>query len=145
MSDDKELQVIREKKLRELTERTHSRPGGEGVKRHLSSSSSAKPIDISDETFSSTIQGPGVVVVDCWAPWCGPCRFLSPIVEELAKDYAGRISFGKLNVDDNPNVAAQYDIMSIPTLLIFKDGKLVDKLIGAMPRQMLEPRITRHI
>ena len=144
MSDDKELQALREKKLRELTNRNHSKLGEEGAMRHLSSPS-VKPIDISDDTFSSTIQGPGVVVVDCWAPWCGPCRFLSPIVEELAEDYAGRISFGKLNVDENPNVAAKYDIMSIPTLLIFKDGKLVDKLIGAMPRQMLEPRITRYI
>ena len=70
---------------------------------------------------------------------------LSPIVEELAQDYAGKIFFGKLNVDKNPKVVMQYGIMSIPTLLVFKNGKLVDRLVGAMPRQMLEPMITRHL
>ena len=84
-------------------------------------------------------------VIDCWAPWCGPCRFVSPVIEELARDYVGKISFGKLNVDKNQRVATQYGIMSIPTLLVFKEGKLVDKIVGAMPRQMLEPKITKHL
>ena len=104
-----------------------------------------KPVDLTDVTFKKAIQNHSLVVVDCWAPWCGPCRFLSPIIEEIARDYAGRIFFGKLNVDENPRVAMQYGIMSIPTLLIFKNGRLVDQIIGAMPRRMLEPRITRYL
>lgn len=86
-----------------------------------------------------------LVVVDCWAPWCGPCQFVGPIIEELARDYAGKVLFGKLNVDENPLTATQYQIMGIPTLLVFKNGKLADRIIGAMPREMLEPRIARYL
>ncbi|MCK4439217.1 thioredoxin, partial [Candidatus Bathyarchaeota archaeon] len=86
-----------------------------------------------------------LAVIDCWAPWCGPCRFLSPVIEELARDYRGKIAFGKLNVDENNKTAAQYGIMSIPALLIFRDGKIVDQIVGAMPRNMLEPKITIHL
>ena len=142
MDEDKELQAIRDRKLRELMRKTLEKPAGEGDARQLSSN---KPTELTDETFTNTVQTQGLVVVDCWAPWCGPCRFLSPIIEELAQEYAGKILFGKLNVDENPRVAVQYGIMSIPTLLIFKNSKLVDRLVGAMPRQMLEPRITRHL
>ncbi|MGB9717559.1 MAG: thioredoxin [Thermoproteota archaeon] len=85
------------------------------------------------------------MVVDCWAPWCGPCHMIAPIIEGLARDYSGKILFGKLNVDENPEASAQYEIVSIPTLLVFKNGKLVDRIVGAMPRRMLEPRITRYL
>jgi len=104
-----------------------------------------KPLDLTDATFKKFVDVNSLSVIDCWAPWCGPCRFVSPVVEELAGDYAGRIAFGKLNVDKNQRVAAQYGIMSIPTLLVFKEGKLVDQIVGAMPRQMLEPKITKHL
>ena len=104
-----------------------------------------KPLDISDMTFASTVQSHSLVVVDCWAPWCGPCRIVSPILEDMAKDYAGTILFSKLNVDENPRVAMQYQIMSIPTLLVFKGGRLVDRIIGAMPRPMLEQKIRPHL
>ena len=144
MAEDEELKRIRLKKLREmfrrkaLEERLKSPKNQE--KKVLS-----KPVDLTDVTFKEAIQNHPLVVVDCWAPWCGPCRFLSPIIEEIARDYAGKIFFGKLNVDENPKVAMQYGIMSIPTLLIFKNGRLVDQIIGAMPRRMLEPRITRYL
>jgi thioredoxin len=104
-----------------------------------------KPVDLTDATFKETVQNHSLVVVDCWAPWCGPCLYVSPIVEEIAQDYAGKIFFGKLNVDENRTVAMQYSIMSIPTLLIFKNGRLVDQIIGAMPRGMLEPKITHYL
>jgi thioredoxin 1 len=104
-----------------------------------------KPVEMTDATFKEMIQNHPLVVVDCWAPWCGPCRMVAPIIEELSRDYAGKISFGKLNVDENREVSMQYDIMSIPTLLVFKNGKLVDTIIGAMPRQTLEQKITRHL
>ena len=104
-----------------------------------------KPIDVTDETFKETIQNNSLVVVDCWATWCAPCHMVAPVIKELAKDYAGKILFGKLNVDENRTIATQYQIMSIPTLLVFKNGKLVDRIIGAMPRHMLEPKITIHL
>jgi thioredoxin 1 len=104
-----------------------------------------KPVEMTDATFKEMILNHPLVVVDCWAPWCGPCRMVAPIVEELSRDYAGKILFGKLNVDDNREVSRQYDIMSIPTLLVFKNGKRVDTIIGALPRQTLEQRITRHL
>lgn len=144
MEEDEELKKIRERRLRRLmkksfgrkTERTDQQP----VKPSLN-----RPVELTDANFSETIQKHPNVVVDCWAPWCGPCRFLSPIIEELATDYAGKILFGKLNVDENPKVATQYGIMSIPTLLVFKNDVLVDRIIGAMPRRMLEARIRRHL
>lgn len=104
-----------------------------------------KPIEVSDATFQQTIQKYSLVVVDCWAPWCGPCRTIAPVIEEMARDYAGRIVFGKLNVDENRNTSMKYRIMSIPDLLVFKNGKLVDQVIGAMPRQVIEQQITRHL
>ena len=104
-----------------------------------------KPVEVTDATFEEVIRSQPLVVVDCWAPWCGPCHVVAPLVDELARDYAGKILFGKLNVDENPEVREQYEIMGIPTLLVFKNGRLVDSIIGAMPKQMLEPRITQHL
>lgn len=103
------------------------------------------PVPVADNTFDKIIQDNPLVVVDCWAPWCGPCRMVAPILEELAQDYSGKILFGKLNVDENQNIATRYQIMSIPTLLVFKDGKLVDRIVGAMPRNMLEPKLTQFL
>ena len=105
----------------------------------------AAPIEVTDATFKEVVQRYPLMVVDCWAAWCGPCRMVAPVLEELARDYKGKIVFGKLNVDLNREVASEYGIMSIPTLLIFKGGQLVDQVIGAMPRSMLEPKITRHL
>jgi len=108
-------------------------------------SASNKPVDLTDATFTEAVRNYPLVVVDCWAPWCHPCLYVSPIVEEMARDYAGKIFFGKLNVDGNKKVAMKYGIMSIPTLLVFKNGKLVDQIMGARPREKLEPMITRYI
>jgi thioredoxin 1 len=108
-------------------------------------SASNKPVDLTDATFTEAVQNHPLVVVDCWAPWCHPCLYVSPIVEEMALDHAGKIFFGKLNVDENKKVAMKYGIMSIPTLLVFKNGKLVDQITGARPREKLEPMITRYV
>lgn len=104
-----------------------------------------KPVEVADQTFESFIKDNQFVVVDCWASWCGPCRMVAPVVEALARDYAGKIVFGKLNVDENASTPAKYGIMSIPTLLVFKKGELVDRIVGAMPRANLEKMITRHL
>jgi len=142
MEGDEGLERIRQKKLKELMKKSKR---GEGAFRKESEPTSNKPVEVTDATFTETIRNHSLVVVDCWAPWCAPCHMVAPIVEEMARDYAGRILFGKLNVDENQRVAMQYEIMSIPTLLVFKNGKLVDRIVGAMPRQMLEPRITRYL
>jgi thioredoxin 1 len=125
-----ELDEIRERKLKELEEKYL------GKKEVID-----KPIQITDQTFEDTIRKYPVVVVDFWGQWCPPCHIIAPIIEELANDYSGKVVFSKLNVDKNQVIAAKYGIMAIPTLLIFKNGELVDQVTGALPRQHLEQRI----
>lgn len=135
--DNDNIDKIREKMLREMmTTNTGSQP---------SNQLNGKPIVLSDRTFTSEVSKHDLMVVDFWAPWCGPCQYVSPIVEELAKDYAGKVAFGKLNVDDNPMIATQFRVMSIPTIMFFKKGKLVDMQIGAVPKQFLDQKIKKHI
>ena len=81
------------------------------------------------------------VLVDFWAPWCGPCQIVGPMVEEIAKEYEGRLKVGKLNVDENQNLAARYSIRGIPTLLIFKDGQIIEQIVGALPKETLKSKI----
>jgi thioredoxin 1 len=134
--ENKELERIKQAKLQKMMRSVASEKRGMVLN---------KPIEITDTTFKEMIQNHSLVVVDCWAPWCGPCNMVAPVIEELARDYAGKISFGKLNVDENQEVSMQYQIMGIPTLLVFKNGKLVEKIIGAMSRQVLEPKIARYL
>lgn len=103
------------------------------------------PVNINDSNFKEFVSKYPYVIVDFWAPWCGPCKMLGPVIEEMAGDYKGKIVFGKLNTDENQATAMAHGIMSIPTLLFFKDGKLVDKTMGAVPRAQLEPRVKNHL
>ncbi len=103
------------------------------------------PVDVRDSDFDGFIKAHGLVVVDCWAPWCGPCKRIEPIVKELAHEYGGKVAFAKLNTDDNPSVAMRYGIMSIPTLLVFKAGERVDQIVGLMPKEVLKSKIDRHV
>jgi thioredoxin 1 len=103
-------------------------------------------IEFTDSNFELEVeQGEGITVVDFWAPWCGPCRFVAPVIEQLAEEYAGRVKVGKLNVDDNPSVAARYGIRSIPTIGIFKDGEPVDGVVGAVPKAMLQTALEKQL
>jgi thioredoxin 1 len=104
----------------------------------------AKPLTLTDATFQQVINSSQPVLVDFWAPWCGPCRMVAPHVEQLAKEFQGRAVVGKLNVDENPQTAQRYNIMSIPALLIFKNGAVVDQMVGAQPFQVLQQRLARH-
>ena len=132
-----ELEEIRAKKLQAYW--NDMNPPTVTLERKMPNS----PIEISDENFASMIQDYDFIVVDCWAPWCGPCRMLSPVIDELARDYEGKVVFGKLNTDENRGVATKFGIMSIPTLLFIKNGKLVDTIIGAVPREVIESKLRK--
>src|SRR4030042_1424031 len=125
---DKELEEIKKRKIEQLKKQYMN--GGKNMKENLPNT----PIHITDADLEKTVKKYTNIVVDCWAPWCGPCRMVGPILDELAKEMQGKIVFAKLNVDENPATSAKYQIMSIPTMLIFKNGNLVDRFVGAMPK-----------
>lgn len=102
-----------------------------------------KPVVVTDQTFEHEVmQTKGrPVLVDCWAPWCGPCRMISPVLDQLAAESLGRYRITKLNIDENPQTASRFRIASIPTLLIFRDGELVDQIIGVQPKQAIAERL----
>jgi thioredoxin 2 len=109
------------------------------------SADGGKPRIVTDATFEGELlkAGPTPVLVDCWAPWCGPCRMIAPVLDELAAEAKGRYVIAKLNVDENPQTSGRFGIRSIPTMLIFKNGQLIDTLVGAQPRQAIEARLAR--
>jgi thioredoxin 1 len=123
-----ELDELREKKL-------------EGLNEKLSYPS--EPIEVTGKNFAEILQRYPLMVIDCWAGWCIPCKFIEPIIEELAKEYGGKIVFGKFNIDGGRGVALDLGIQSIPTLLVFKDGKLVDRIVGALPKEQIEERLSK--
>lgn len=103
-----------------------------------------KPLDISDASFErDVIQSTGLTIVDFWAPWCGPCKMIAPILDEIASRYAGQVKIAKLNVDENAATPREFGITSIPTLLFFNSGAVVDRISGAVPRGQIEARISR--
>ncbi|MBS7626389.1 thioredoxin [Candidatus Bathyarchaeota archaeon] len=130
MEENDELKAIKARKMERLMEMSRS---------------PSEPIKISDETFDETIRRNRLVIVDFWAEWCGPCMVLSPVIDQLAKEYAGKVLFTKLNVDENPAVTARFGVMSIPTLLIFKDSNLVDKIVGVAPKSRIESVLNSYL
>lgn len=131
--EDLELEKIKARKMQEMIQKSKS---GEKI---------ATPITVTDANFSEVINKHSLIVIDCWAPWCGPCQMVTPIIEELAKEYAGEILFGKLNVDKNPETATRFSIMGIPTLLIIKNGAEVDRMVGAAPKLLIKNKLKTHI
>jgi len=105
----------------------------------------AKPLELTDQNFEEVINTDKPVLVDFWAEWCGPCKMIAPVVQELAADYDGKAVIGKLDVDSNPEVSAKYGIRSIPTLLVFKNGEIVDKQIGAVPKTVLSGKLDNQL
>ncbi|MGH7406962.1 MAG: thioredoxin [Candidatus Methylomirabilales bacterium] len=105
----------------------------------------AEIVKVTDQDFDRQIKEGGLTLVDFWAEWCGPCRVIAPILEDLAREYAGRLTIAKLNVDENRDIPARFGIRSIPTLLIFKGGVRVDQVIGAVPKGALKSKIDQHL
>jgi thioredoxin 2 len=107
---------------------------------------SGKPVSVSDASFEKEVMASALpVLVDCWAPWCGPCRAVGPIMDALAQKYQGRLKVAKLNLDENPVTGSRFAITSVPTLLLVKNGKIVDTLVGALPKEQMEAAIDRII
>lgn len=102
-----------------------------------------KPVELTDSNFNDEIAS-GLTLVDFWAPWCGPCRIIAPVIEELAGQYEGRVKIGKVNVDENPVTQGQYRVMSIPTLILFRDGQPIEGVVGAQPKRAFETLLDKH-
>ncbi|WP_379130492.1 thioredoxin [Paenibacillus sp. sgz500958] len=101
-------------------------------------------VNVSDQSFNNDVAGEGTVVVDFWAPWCGPCKMLAPILEELSTELGDSVKIAKLNVDENPETASRFGVMSIPTLIFFKDGQPVDKVVGLNSKESLKNIVAKH-
>jgi thioredoxin len=128
--EDPELAAIRARKLEKLLAERATVP--------VPSNAWAGPIHLTDATFDAEIRKPGLTLVDFWAEWCGPCHRVAPILEDIARARAGRLRLAKLNIDENPRTPSRFQIMSIPTMLLFKDGRLVDGIVGAVPKAEIE-------
>jgi len=134
--EDIELEKIRYKKMHELLfKNIEKNKKNEGILDF--------PIKINNENFNEIIKKYNNLIIDFWAEWCGPCMIIAPIIEELAKEYAGKIVFGKINVDENQEIAAKFLIMSIPTLIFFKNGREVNRIIGLIPKENINKEIEK--
>ncbi len=131
---DDELERIKMKKMRELAKSIKEK------KNYFD-----EPIIVVDNTFDQIIQQHPIMVIDCLASWCFPCQAITPVINEMAKDYAGKVVFGKLNVDENPKTATRFGILGIPTLLILQNGKEADRIVGAVPKQSIEAKFRRYL
>jgi thioredoxin 1 len=132
--ENEEIKHIREKKLKELMEFKEKKQ-----------EMSAEPVHVTDSNFKETVNTHSLALIDFWAAWCGPCRALAPTIEELAKEYSGKVFVGKLNVDENPLTAEQFQVYSIPTVLIMKDGKEVDRIVGCVPKEYIETALKKYL
>jgi thioredoxin 1 len=127
-----ELEEIRAKKMRNLMS-------------EMSTPNIEKPIAVSDRNFDQTLKSYPLIVIDCWAAWCAPCRAIAPVVDQLAKEYSGKAVFGKLNVDENPETTQRFSIMAIPTLLVMKNSQEVDRIVGVISKSQLEAKVNSFL
>ncbi|RLI71695.1 thioredoxin [Archaeoglobales archaeon] len=128
-----EIEKLRQKKLKELMEKMAEKP------------KPTKPIEVNSKNFGEVLKNNENVVVDFYTDWCAPCKIVAPIIEELAKEYAGKVVFAKLNTDENTDIAQKFSISAIPTIIFFKNGKIVDQIIGALSKAEFKRWIERNI
>ena len=131
--DDEEIDRIKKAKILAMLERAQK----DGL--------ITKPIVLTDGNFNSEVAKHNLIIVDFWAPWCGPCRMIGPLIEELATEYAGKVAFGKLNVDENIMAPSRFGVRGIPTLMVFKNGQPVDTLVGACSKTIIESKFKPYI
>ncbi|HKG31834.1 MAG TPA: thioredoxin [Nitrososphaeraceae archaeon] len=135
-SNDEEIKVIKQRKMAELQKALTSK---------TTMSSIREPIMLTDSNFKNELSKYPILLIDFWAPWCGPCKMISPIIEQLAREYTGKVVFGKVNIDENRMITQSFGIQSIPTMIIFKNGKAVDIIVGAIPKAQLETRLHQQL
>ncbi len=134
MSQDKEVEQIRLKKIQSMLNQANS-----------ANQVSTHPLTLTDGNFDNIVKSTALLVVDFWAPWCGPCRMVGPVIEQLASEYSGKVNFGKINVDDNQMVARSFGVMSIPTIVVFQRGQEVERIVGAYPKTHIEAIFKKHM
>jgi thioredoxin 1 len=132
--ENDELKRIREKKLKGLM-------GLKETKKEMS----AEPVHVTDSNFKDVVSKNALALIDFWAAWCGPCRVLAPTIEELAQEYAGKVFVGKLDVDENPVTAERFQVYSIPTVLVMRNGKEVERIVGCVPKDYIETALRKHL
>src|SRR5919198_1288290 len=138
---DDELRSIMARKMKDLATRSNADNLGKGNKNKIVNTA---PIVLTDSNFADAINRYPLLVVDFWAAWCGPCRMVSPVIEQLANELAGKVVFGKLNIDENPMTANAFGIQSIPTIAIFKNGMNIDGFVGVTSKSQMQNRILSH-
>ncbi|NYT01613.1 MAG: thioredoxin [Methanosarcinales archaeon] len=131
-----ELEEIRKKKLEKMMSDST---------KDLKVEYPSKPVVLTDGSMDAAVKQYPLLIVDCWAEWCGPCRSVAPTIDELARELSGKVVFGKLNVDENFQTSSKYGISAIPTMLVFKGGKLVDRIVGAYPKPALKSKVQKYI
>jgi thioredoxin 1 len=139
---DEELNKIMQRKMEQYQEKMNDKQTNYNLNKELHQNI---PIILTDYNFTEAVNKYQFLIVDFWAAWCGPCKMISPIIEQLSGELAGKVVFGKLNVDENPNVSNAFGIQSIPTIIIFKNGQVVDRMIGAMTKSQLILNISSYI
>lgn len=134
--EDEELRIINEKRMKKLQQMVNEKELLKNIK---------EPLNLDDSNFTQTINKYPLLLVDFWAPWCGPCRMMSPIIDQVGKEYIGKLVVGKVNVDENPNISGQFGISSIPTLILFKRGQAVNNIIGSVSKGRIDEMVGMHI
>ncbi len=134
MSKDFELEQIKLRKIQSMLDQADHK-----------SQVNDHPTTITDDNFQNIVEENQLLVVDFWAPWCGPCRMVGPLIEQLASEYAGKVAFGKLNVDENTVIASSFGVQSIPTLMVFKKGEPVETIVGACPKSHIESKFKPYL
>ncbi len=134
--EDEELKIINEKRMKKLQQIMNEKELLKNIK---------DPLNLDGSNFFQTISKFPLLLVDFWAPWCGPCRMMSPLIDQIGKEYMGKLVVGKVNVDENPTISRQFVISSIPTLILFKKGQAVNKIIGSVSKNKIDEMVRMHL